>query len=390
MACCLLLVPEIHAGIYSTMDAEEETDRRSPNFQVFQKTLLAWQSIPAPEGANPPLKRRYVLLEKLGGKGASALVKPEEILDYTAVLIRRGKADEASNILKDASNKYPDNFVILSQLATANFLASPELRANARDYMREAFEKWPAQWNDLNQTQKTFLESIGWEETAFDRYRRYEKHFDRLMKNRISEENRLKKKMVLKDTVDPIFGEVDKPVRFVNDKDEFEVGRIPADEFKQLPPDADVIVQQLLVWMPNDERLLWLLGEVLNARAMQFKDKKDRDSAIRNAGHVFQQLESMTFNRTGMYGKKEIKHRFEVMNDYIKKLPPDDFLDPRQKEVDKVIEDLKDKDVALIENPIFQRTLVVGLITGFIIGVFTLWQLQEMRRRRLARTPSHA
>jgi hypothetical protein len=372
-----------HAGIYSTMDAEVETDTRSPNFHVFQKTLLEWQSIPAPDGANPPLKRRYLLLEKLGAANAAKLTKPGELLNYSAVLIRRGRADEAAQLLLQASREHPENFVILSQLATAHFLGSPELRANSLDYMREAFSQWPVRWDDLKPEQKAFVASIGWEQTAFDRNRRYDKAFERLMRSRINEEKRLKKKETLKDTVDPIFGDPKNPVRFVNEKGEFTVGQIPTAEFKQLPPDADVLVQQLLIWMPNDERLLWLLGEVLNARAMQFKDAKEKHSAIRNAGLVFQRLNDVSFNRSGMYGQKEFKHRYDVLNEHIKQLPPEEMFDPRKDEVDQFIAKPDDAEKSLLENMVFWRTLIVGLITGFVIGVFALWQLQEMRRRRL-------
>ena len=42
-------------------------------------------------------------------------------------------------------------------------------------------------------------------------------------------------------------------------------GRISAEELKKLPPDAIAIVQQLLIWLPGDARLYWLLGELLNA-----------------------------------------------------------------------------------------------------------------------------
>ena len=39
VSCMMALIPASHAGIYSTMDAEVETDSRNPNFDVFQKVL---------------------------------------------------------------------------------------------------------------------------------------------------------------------------------------------------------------------------------------------------------------------------------------------------------------------------------------------------------------
>jgi len=44
-------------------------------------------------------------------------------------------------------------------------------------------------------------------------------------------------------------------------------------EKAKLPADAIAIVQQLLIWLPDDARLLWLLGELYNASG-------DIDSAL--------------------------------------------------------------------------------------------------------------
>ncbi len=71
--------------------------------------------------------------------------------------------------------------------------------------------------------------------------------------------------------VDPIFPYVKppksntEPVRFVGESGQYEAGRIADHEKAKLPPDALAIVQQLLIWYPKDDRLLWLLGELYNA-----------------------------------------------------------------------------------------------------------------------------
>src|SRR5262249_15331003 len=63
------------------------------------------------------------------------------------------------------------------------------------------------------------------------------------------------------EALDDLFG-----VRFVGPSGEFQAGRMPPDEKKKLPADAIAIVQQLLLWFPADNRLYWLLGELLNAQ----------------------------------------------------------------------------------------------------------------------------
>src|SRR5205823_3935266 len=57
--------------------------------------------------------------------------------------------------------------------------------------------------------------------------------------------------------VDALFG-----VRFIGPSGEYEAGKIADAERSKLPADAVAIVQQLLLWFPDDTRLLWLLGEL--------------------------------------------------------------------------------------------------------------------------------
>ena len=47
-----------------------------------------------------------------------------------------------------------------------------------------------------------------------------------------------------------------------------------------LPPDGYQIVAQLLVWSPNDDRLYWQLGELLNAMG----SVQDAFKRLRRAG----------------------------------------------------------------------------------------------------------
>ena len=55
------------------------------------------------------------------------------------------------------------------------------------------------------------------------------------------------------------------PVRFEEPTGEYKPGSMPEAERKKLPPDALAIVQQLVLWHPQDARLYWLLGELYNA-----------------------------------------------------------------------------------------------------------------------------
>jgi len=54
-------------------------------------------------------------------------------------------------------------------------------------------------------------------------------------------------------------------VSFVGPSGEYEAGTIADDQKKLLPPDAIAVVQQLLLWLPDDATLYWLLAELYNA-----------------------------------------------------------------------------------------------------------------------------
>src|SRR5205823_11097654 len=54
-------------------------------------------------------------------------------------------------------------------------------------------------------------------------------------------------------------------VQFVGDEGGYQAGQIAAAQKVKLPDDAIAIVQQLLLWLPHDARLQWLLAELYNA-----------------------------------------------------------------------------------------------------------------------------
>jgi len=56
------------------------------------------------------------------------------------------------------------------------------------------------------------------------------------------------------------------PVKFIGPSGQYEAGKFAEAEKSKLPADAVAVVQQLLLWAPEDTRLYWLLGELYNAR----------------------------------------------------------------------------------------------------------------------------
>jgi hypothetical protein len=299
----------------------------------------------------------------------------EQKLNYSAVLIRRGRAFEAARFLGKVQDENPESFLVLSQYATAYFLSGDRdsERESAR-VLKKSLEKWPRSWNDLKEDEKKFLKSFGWHEFDFDRYRRYEVLFERLMVNRLKEKKLQEKKQPVAETVDPIFLDAKgEPIRFLNEKGEYEAGRIAAPDKELLPRDCVEAVEQLLIWMPNDERLLWLLAETFNASAMEHQTKKGKSMAVLNAHKIFQRLLPF-FGPPINYGGKEIKERKAVLQVYLDANPVDAIPPP--------LEDPNDVKMSRLQ---WWRTLAVVFALGLAIGMFALWQTQEMRRRRQAR-----
>jgi hypothetical protein len=54
-------------------------------------------------------------------------------------------------------------------------------------------------------------------------------------------------------------------VRFVGPSGAYEPGIIASESWGELPADALLLIEQLLWWLPMDNRLYWLLAELLNA-----------------------------------------------------------------------------------------------------------------------------
>lgn len=365
------LATEVHAGFYSSMDNRQHEMPYSMDYGgVFFKVLGDLKSIAVanPE-SNPPIRRRYLLMEALAPGGTPQLSTLEQKLNYSAVLIRRGEPDLAARFLGGVNDEHRKNFLVLSHFASACFLSKENNRKlQARNLMKMALDTWPKTWADVDEKQKTFLLSFASDfELDFDRYRRSEECFERLIINRLNEKKRLDERKAIEPGVDPIFVD-DKgvPLKFVNDKGEFEAGRIADSAKKHLPRDAVEVVEQLLLWMPDDQRLLWLLGEAFNATAMDESTKIAKEQRLTSAAVIFRQLTENPVNNPAL-SDKDIQASNRVLQAYMAAL---------KGEQPKLPDD---------EPPSPWWRIGGGFAVGILVGMFALWQIQELRRRRAAR-----
>jgi tetratricopeptide (TPR) repeat protein len=164
-------------------------------------------------------------------------------IDLGACYIRLRRFGDALRVLKGADQGH---FLVLANLATA-FFESGELDLALR-YQEQALRAWPPVW-------------AAWNMGAWIRYRRCELLFKRLLEGRLAEQRLSGGRAGPIRSVDPLFPRV----RFAGASGQYEAGPLPR-MWDDLPPDAHLLVLQLVAWLPYDDRLTWLYAELLNSR----------------------------------------------------------------------------------------------------------------------------
>ena len=167
----------------------------------------------------------------------------EDRINLSTYYIRLGKPEEATRVLEEVPQGQR-NFMVLSNLAMANQMAGRLERA--LPYLEEVIDKWPSAWPGLTAKQLRFYRQAEWAHLY-------------LLRSRSQETIRQPNKPVV--TLDPIFP----GVRFVGPGGRYEAGVMAPRELEKLPENALSLVMQLMLWLPSDSRLYWMLGEVFNA-----------------------------------------------------------------------------------------------------------------------------
>ena len=160
------------------------------------------------------------------------------------------------------------------------------------------------------------------------------------------------------------------PVKFVGASGKFEPGNLAPEEKAKLPKDAIEIVQQLLVWLPEDARLYWLLGELYNAQGGA--------KNIRTARVIFDELAG--YDGLGVRAPELAEHRMTLRNYH----DPDSTKEAVPFELTKGLDDEEKRGQD--QGPrIDRQSLAVGFGAGVLMAIFGMWQLREIRRRRQRR-----
>jgi tetratricopeptide (TPR) repeat protein len=204
-------------------------------------SLVAQRDLgPAEQSIGMRYVRRAAALEAEDARG---MLSPEGRINLGAYYVRLGNYRKAIQVLEAKAQESRD-FMLRANLATAYELAGVPERALR--YQELALSSWPAMY-------------AGWDGMQLNFYRKAEQYHLTLLQSRHEEALRPPSRGGLR--LDPLFPRV----RFVGPSGEYEVGTIAPAQWAEVPADAISVVMQLLLWMPFDDRLHWLLGELLNA-----------------------------------------------------------------------------------------------------------------------------
>jgi hypothetical protein len=196
-------------------------------------------------------------------------------------------------------------------------------------------------------------------------------------------------------------------VRFVGPDGKYQAGALAPEEAKKLPADAVDIVQQLLLWMPHDHRLYWLLGELYNARgeyatAYKIFDEIGGLMQVLKRSKAFEVETPRLFkwelaqNKDREYRELPALHRghWQVIRAAKEKAdkellqggpPPKEGVAPPPPQPGAKKGGDKQPASSGDTFPIDLRSLGVGFGAGVIVAILGYWQLREVRRRRQAR-----
>ncbi len=267
-ACFALLIalPGAHAGLYYSAESYASLPAQWRGFLLDQRLLRNIAVKPKLEVESSPLRLRYRQeADKLEVRAKKEKLTADELADLGAIHVRLGEADRAVELLRQAHEAHPNHFAIVANLGAAWQMLGDYRQAEAS--LEQAVRLAPGKLTPFEQAHLKLVRARARGQAG---------------------------------ELDDLFG-----IRFVNDKNAYEPGKLAAIQMKKLPSNAVAVTQQLALWLPADGPLLWQLGELANAHG------DFRNAAAMMEGCVVQ---------FGMNHPTLRKHR-QLLRDALDKLP---------------------------------------------------------------------
>lgn len=289
-------------------------------------------------------------------------LSPEEKFALSGDLLRLrfnpSAVDEALGLLSGLSRRPPEGFEF-------PFLAHYSYTFALRGEWPSAFDQADSAIADYALPQKLLKLS----KEQLDWYRNFERQFHVPLLRHRRDESRVRKRPGETPGLDPLFrpqGKKDGVVRFVGESGEFEVGTIAASEKAKLPSDALAIVQQLVLWYPSDDRLMWQLAELYNALGDVKTSAKLFEMCVRDLkpkSHELRDHRSLVLPAAEKLAEQEAFARAEML----RLLAVKEKADAER----KAQEEMEKK----------RRNVLLGLIFGLAAVFLLYWQAREIFRR---------
>lgn len=199
--------------------------------------------VPTDDRSGMKVQGSAVLLQRYAARHSKATqLAGSDLAAHTATLIRLGGHKQAMSLLTQETRSRNPNYLLVANLAHAH-AAETDATSNwgtALTRLADAFDCEPPKV-----LSGTSPEQMKWQ-LGVDR-----KHYRLWL--RLRKEQAEKKPLQATWLPDAVFETADRqPIRFWESDA----------EAQKLPPDAVAVAQQLALWSPGNEKLLWTLGEV--------------------------------------------------------------------------------------------------------------------------------
>lgn len=296
----LLLAGPAAAGVYSPheefiFELDDRGVARPIQFGGgFDIILGGVRAIAIEKPGDPPNPFRARVLERIRQLKARDVpnLPPEDLAGYTADLIRAERKVDyhkvESDLIAEALNVLKFGHIVV------NLKTETDLRAEAlnllqrltRDRRRGGFIPYAhlarahagrGEWREAADQQGVALRDVDFPDKfakltkpQLAWLKRVERDYYLPFLSNRADEARAARGSHQPEDVDPLFPPVapprrpTDPARFEGPTGEYKPGSMPEAERKKLPADALAVVQQLVLWHPQDARLYWLLGELYN------------------------------------------------------------------------------------------------------------------------------
>jgi tetratricopeptide (TPR) repeat protein len=301
------------------------------------------QPLGSKQSDSPKRKHYLARRDELLALARTGRITVQERVNLSAYLIRLRQYEAAVQVLQPVAAQERQNFMLFANLATAHQLLGGLERAVA--YLQQVKDLWPKAWPGLTK------EQLDWLRTA-------EKYHLELVKLRYREASPAGRASV-REKLDDLFREKGS-VRFVAESGRYEAGKLAAAERAKLPADALAVVQQLVLWLPDDTRLYWLLGELYNANGDIEASAKIFDDCIGNVRRF--SASDLRAHRVVVQEAKPGNPLLEVAAAPAENAPTPGLLPSWL--------------------PDSRQLVAVGGIAAVVIVLLGYFQIREMRRRR--------